>query len=54
MNKKIYLKPEVEARLLQYESPLATSGGEKSPIPCVQFGGDELDDDTADDKEPVY
>ena len=54
MAKKEHLQPEIRVLVLQHEPVLAASGGEKSPIPCVQFGGDEPDDDTAGESEPLF
>ncbi|MCF0184081.1 MAG: hypothetical protein HUK01_07075 [Bacteroidaceae bacterium] len=52
MAKKDYLQPEVRAFALRHAFVLAAS--EKAPIPCVQFGGDEPGDDTAEETEDLF
>ena len=54
MAKKEYLKPQIQVFIVQHENVLAGSGGEKSPIPCVQFGGDEPSDVTAGEGEYLF
>ena len=52
MAKKDYLQPEIRVLVLQHASVLAAS--EREPIPCVQFGGDEPEDETAEEKEYLF
>ena len=53
MAKKDYVQPSIEALEALHEPVLAASNP-GAAIPGGQFGGDEPDDDTAEEKENLF